>query len=212
MFRRYRQLDKGEFILVFADTAVGGADWCAAQFLSADKLDIPIVYHSNSSATMMTPLLHRELESIYDVTQVQPVIAYERNNGGQFELERLSTLNRLGKYFIYEQKDATGKPNGKIGWDTNAATRPKMLQELQECINNKLIIIYDKPTVTELFQFVIFKSGRPEAEAGSHDDLVMSLAGVWQLYQTERRHEKVNYQEIMTQLVDEQLFSDNGLY
>jgi hypothetical protein len=52
-------------------------------------------------ASDMTPLIHEELEYIADVTQVQPVISYERNNGGIAELERLKRLNKNGKYKIY---------------------------------------------------------------------------------------------------------------
>jgi hypothetical protein len=37
--------------------------------------------------------------------------------------------------------------------------------------------------VTELFSFIISQSGKPQAERNSHDDLVMSLAGAWQLFQ-----------------------------
>ena len=212
MFRRYRALCRGEFILCFADTAVGGGDYCAAQFLSKDKLDVPIVYHSSVSATMMTPLLHQELEKIYDLTGITPCVCFERNNGGWSELNRLSILNKNQKYYLYSQKDQNGDSNGKFGWDTNTATRPKMLQELQECINNKLLIIYDKPTINELFEFVVGKSGKPEAEHGCHDDLVMSLAGVWQLYQTENKPIKQSYQELLEQLPQEQYFDRDGLY
>ena len=198
--------------MCFADTAVGANDFCAAQFLSSDKLDIPLVYHGQVSATAMTPLLHRELEDIYTVTGVQPCVCYERNNGGVFELNRLSTLNKNQKYYIYEQRDINGKSNGRFGWDTNTATRPKMLQDLQECINNKLLFIYDKPTVTELYQFIISKTGKPQAEAGAHDDLVMSLAGAWQLYQSEQKPQAINARSFMQQLPQNELFTRDGLY
>ena len=46
----------------------------------------------------MTPDLFNELERIYDVTDVPPTIAYERQNGGVFEMERLASLNKKNKY------------------------------------------------------------------------------------------------------------------
>ena len=64
-----------------------------------------------------------------------------------------------------------------------------MLQELKEAIDGKLITIYDEPTVTEMFSFIRNKGNsrwRAEAEKNAHDDLIMSLAGVWQLYQSEK--------------------------
>lgn len=193
MFRRYRKYAKDEFYVVFADTAWGGTDYCAVQFLCKTALDVPVVYHSKVLATEMTPLIHRELERIYDETKVKPVVAFERNNGGVAEIERLATLNREGKYRIYHDKKNVGSADStedtvKLGWTTSSSTRPIMLSMLKEAVDSRLIQIYDKPTVTEMFSFVVSQtstSWKAQAEQGAHDDLIMSLAGAWQLYQTE---------------------------
>lgn len=192
-FRRYRQYKQGEFYVIGVDTSWGGTDYCAAQFLSKTSLDIPTVYHSRTLATEMTPQIHLELERIYDETKVKPVVAYETNNGGTAEIERLATLNREGKYRIYVQKKNVGTTltvddSVKLGFNTNSATRPQMLQHLKECIDSKLITLYDKPTVNEMFSFIVSQtstSWKAQAEQGAHDDLIMSLAIAWQLYQTE---------------------------
>lgn len=195
-FRRYREWKPGEFVLCYADTSWGGVDYSAAQFMSKDTIDVPLVYHQRGLASDMTPQLHLELERIFDITKVQPVVSYERNNGGVAELERLKTLNRLGKYRIYTQMSNVGstdmsEDNGKLGHDTNSATRPTMLAQLKDAIDNQLIKLYDKLTIEEMFSFVVMQTPngnwKAQAEVGAHDDLIMSLAGVWQLYQTERR-------------------------
>lgn len=192
-FRRYRHYQKGEFYVVFADTAWGGTDYCAAQFLCKTTLDVPVVYHAKELATDMTPRLHTELERIYDITKVKPVIAYERNNGGVAEIERLAKLNRDDKYRIYHEKTNVGSTDAtedtvKLGYTTTSATRPVMLSMLKEAIDNQLIRIYDKPTINEMFSFIVSQtssSWKAQAEQGAHDDLVMALAGAYQLYQTE---------------------------
>jgi hypothetical protein len=186
MLRRYRTYQRGEFIVVGVDTSAGGADYTSAQFLSKTHLDVPVVIHDQKSITAITPFIHDELEKIYTDTGLQPMIAYERQNGGLFELERLGRLNRNGKYTLFTMPTYGSTENSdpnKIGWDTNTATRPKMLQDLQDAINGKVITLYDPPTVKELFTFIINKQGKPEAEENAHDDLVMSLAIAWQLYQ-----------------------------
>jgi hypothetical protein len=193
MFRRYRHYQSGEFIICAADTSSGGGDFSCAQFLSKSKLDVPTVYHSKVTATEMTPLIALELERIHKETGVKPVVAYETNNGGVFELQRLATLNRNGDWIMYLQK-SLGTTDGmetteKYGFNTNSATRPAILQLLKEAIDNKLIRIYDKPTISEMFSFIIKPNGRPEAEQSAHDDLVMSLAIAWQMYQTENPQE-----------------------
>lgn len=193
-FRKYRDFKEGEFVLCFADTAAGGGDFCAAHFLSKTNLDIPLVYHSKVIATEMTPLLHQKLEEIYDQTGIKPTVAYERNNGGFFEMDRMATLNRNQKYLIYKTKLNQGtkyneKDSPKLGWDTNSATRPLMLGMIKEAIDSKLIRIYDRPTINEMFSFIEVQTStmwRAQAEKNAHDDLVMSLAGVWQMYQTEK--------------------------
>lgn len=192
-FRRYRPYARGEFYVVGVDTAWGGTDYCSGQFLCKTNLDVPTVYHSKVLATEMTPLIHLELERIYDETKVKPVVAFERNNGGIAEIERLATLNRDGKYRIYMEKKNVGSTESteasiKMGYTTSSASRPVMLQMLKECIDNRLIKIYDKPTVNEFFSFIVSQtssSWKAQAEQGAHDDLIMALAIAWQLYQTE---------------------------
>jgi hypothetical protein len=194
MLRSYRPFERGEFVLIFADTSWGGGDYCAAQFLSAQHLDVPLVYHSKNIATEMTPILHQEAERIGELTGVQPVVCIERNNGGVAEIERMAKLNRYNKYRIYKEKKNMGlkyslADSPKLGWTTSTATRPIMLSMLKDAIDNKLIRLYDKPTITELFSFVQVQTSsawKAQAESGAHDDLVMSLAGAWQMYQTER--------------------------
>src|SRR5947209_19306733 len=107
-FRRYRDWQPGEFVLAYCDTSWGGLDFSAGQFVSKDRIDIPLVYHARGLASDMTPLIHDELERIADLTQVPPVISYERNNGGVAELERLNRLNRNGKYRFYTQYTNVG--------------------------------------------------------------------------------------------------------
>ena len=121
------------------------------------------------------------------------MVAFERNNGGVAEIERLATLNRQGKYRIYQEKSnvgsmATTESSIRLGWTTSSATRPTMLSMLKEAIDNRLITIYDKPLINEMFSFIISQtssSWKAQAEQGAHDDLIMALAGAWQLYQSE---------------------------
>lgn len=190
MFRQFRQIRPGEFFVIGADTSSGMSDYCAAQFISSTKLDVPLVFHSKASAPDMTNDLYPVLNRLYDVTGVKPLIAYERNAGGVFEFERLAALNRAGKYDLYKMPSVGSIDNPeptKLGWDTNTSTRPRMLSDLKDAVDKKLLKIYDQPTVNELFSFIISRTSSSEkarAESGAHDDLVMSLAIAWQLYQS----------------------------
>lgn len=190
MFRQYRPIEAGEAFVIAADTSSGVGDYCAAQFISKTKIDVPLVYHEKTIATNMTNILFPLLERLYEKTNVKPTIAYERNNGGNFEMERLASMNRLGKFEIFKMPTIgrENPPDGvRYGWDTNTATRPAMLGQLKEAIDNKVLRIYDKPTIEEMYSFIVVTTStarKAQAEAGFFDDLVMSLAIAWQLYQT----------------------------
>lgn len=135
MFRQYRKIQEGEFIVVFGDGASGGPDYCACSFMSVTKMDFPLLYHKRGLTNEMTNAIYPVLERIFDVTKVKPVIAYERNFGGVFELERLAALNRQGKYEIFKMPNYGREDNPesvRLGWDTNTSTRPKMLQDWKE--------------------------------------------------------------------------------
>lgn len=191
MLRLFRRPVRGEFFVVFGDCAQGGIDSNFAQFLSKDRVDVPLVLQMQGVAASMTPILHQTLEWLFDVTGVQPVVALERNMGGASEMERLRKLNRLNKYRIYIMK-SFGKTTGErqtqlLGWNTDSASRPRMLGDLKEAIDSMQLTVYDEVTVSQLKKFIVTKAGRPEAAANAHDDGVMSLAGVYQLYQTETK-------------------------
>ena len=170
---------------------MGLNDYCVAQFLSATEFDIPLVYRAQCISSQMTDDLYPIFNQIYDKTGKKPVIALERAQGGANEMERFAHLNKGNKYKLYQMKrhgDADiyeSQETLRLGWDTTSATRPKMLIALKECIDNKLIRIYDKATVEELFQFVKVQTStiiKAQAERNCHDDCVMALAIVWQLY------------------------------
>lgn len=189
-FRQFRKIEKGEYFVVGVDTGAGGLDYCAAQFFSTDKLDVPLVYHERVVASEMTPKLHKAFEYIHDITDYPPMVAYERNNGGVYEMERLASLNRNNKYSIFEHETNFGSisqntPSRYLGWRTDMATRPKMLTDLKEAIDKKIIRIYDRKTIKEMFSFVVVQTStawKAQAERGSHDDLMMALAISLQLY------------------------------
>lgn len=217
MFRQFRPIDKGEFFVVGADTASGGMDYSTCVFLSKKNIDVPLVWHSKLTTTEMTNAIHPVLERIYDITGLPPIVAYERNFGGSFELDRLAHLNRMNKYRIYEDKLAMAmvdRPEArKYGWTTNTATRPKMLEDLKSAIDNRLIRIYDKHMIDELFSFVVVRtssSWKAQAEQNSHDDLVMALAIAWQLYQTEKPP-LTNMADIASKFPKQELFDKYGI-
>lgn len=214
IIKQFRPIRRGEFFTVGVDTAAGGIDYCVGQFMSQSGIDVPLVYAENVTATEMTPKMAAILNKVYDLTGVRPVVAFERNNGGVFELERLARLNKQDKYLIYETPqfgDIVEREPVKIGWDTNGATRPKMMSDLKEAIDRHLIKVYDESTIEEMFSFIIFQmktQWKAAADVGKHDDRLMALAITYQLFQTERPSD--NYTS--ADFPHEDVFDEEGFY
>lgn len=64
----------------------------------------------------------------------------------------------------------------KLGWDTNTRSRPVMLDTLEEVLREREFRLNGQRTLAELGTFVRDEKGRPAAQSGCNDDLVVSLA------------------------------------
>lgn len=64
----------------------------------------------------------------------------------------------------------------KYGFLTTVKTRPMIIGDLVEIVREDISKINDIDTLREMLDFIRNEDGRPEAEVGKHDDLVMSLA------------------------------------
>lgn len=175
MIRVYRTIEQGERILIGADPADGGQDFCAAQVLSMKRYDVPIVFQ----ARMESQQFGHELIKLAKYIQRQtgdddPIISVERNVG-MATLYVLQTNNYKNLYRMQRYGEERDEEE-KIGWVTNTATRRLMLDALSLALKQGALTIYDKPTISELFSFVQKASGKAEAVRGAHDDLVMALA------------------------------------
>lgn len=186
MFKLYRKPEHGEFFVVFGDCAQGGSDKNFVIFMSTKRLDVPLVLSMNGVAAEMTPHLKQALEYIHKATGVKPVVALERNNGGQSAMHDLMMTNNNDAYTIYFARKENGEITDQPGWNTSSASRPLMLGEWLTAFNAKLVHIYDKEIIEQHQTFIVNKKGKPEAAPNTHDDAVMACAGAWQLYQTEK--------------------------
>ena len=184
MLRLYRKPQQGEFFVVFGDCSQGGSDSNYIQFLSKSSQDFPMVIKMQDVAAAMTPVLHQALEWLFDQTKVKPVVALERNNGGASEMERLRLMNRSDKYKLYYMK-RDGIVTDKLGFITDAVSRPKMIGDWKVAFDTTQFNIYDEETIQQHRTFITNKRDRPEAAPNTHDDAVMSCAGAYQLYLTE---------------------------
>jgi hypothetical protein len=89
-------------------------------------------------------------------TQPYPRLWYKQNRGELFD------------YFVPPEESLPG-------FSTQGASRQLITTKLEEVIRNKRLRIYSKRTYEQMQAF-IWKGNKPQAQADSHDDLILSLA------------------------------------
>lgn len=102
------------------------------------------------------------------------VIACERNNHGHSVNQDLKGMDCA----LYHPRNAKGEIEiDKAGWDTNARTRPLMLDQMEEEIRKNTCELRDENLINQCFTFVKHKTtGKPQADGNFHDDLVIAHA------------------------------------
>jgi len=103
----------------------------------------------------------------------RPLIGVERQNHGHAVLEAMDNLP-------YDPEDIFRNKPGSVGWSTDVATRPVMLDELAEAVHEGLIKIHDRTFVSELTTFGL-QGTKWEADPGSNDDSVFKWGIAWQM-------------------------------
>mgnify|MGYP004466216089 CR=1 FL=1 len=156
--------------VIGADTAGDGSDFFVAQVLDADSGEQVAVLRQSMDADIFARQLYC-LGKFYN----DALIGVETNFNiyPVYELERLGYPNQ----YVRESVDNfTHQPKKSYGFVTTSKTRPLILSELIRIMREGIRLIWDEDTLSEMLTFVRRDNMRLEAEAGAHDDCVMSLA------------------------------------
>lgn len=181
MIWQYRLLEPEETIVIGADPAEGG-DYSSFVAISRKYSDVVLVGKSKEESSQLGHTLNHVGKFIKNQTGTFPSIAVERNVGSAciYVLKELNYPNLFKMPNSFTQTTQVESDN--YGWSTNMATRPKMLDDLALAIRQQVIKIPSKQIVDELYSFIRHaKTGKPQADNGSNDDLVMALAIAWQV-------------------------------
>lgn len=180
-FRVYRKLEADEHIVIFADPAEG-IDYCAAVGMSKKYLDTPVVYNERIESSQFGHELYRMAKYIEMRTHLWPTIGVERNTG-QATIYVLVNLNYSDLFRMKYFDSVTAQQSDKIGWMTTESSRKKMLDDLALVLRQGQVKVYDKDVMEQLRSFIVNKRGKAQAESNKKDDLVIALAGAYQLNQ-----------------------------
>lgn len=111
------------------------------------------------------------------------ILIIENNSYGWSSLQSAIELGYNKVYYSAKNNnefsdsyfDPYADSSNKIaGFVTSSKTRPLVIAKFQEAVNEKVLIIRSKRTISEIKTF-IWKNGRPEAQQGYNDDLIIPL-------------------------------------
>lgn len=177
----FRQPKLGAVYVMGADTGEGLAtsDWCYASVLERDTGEQVAILVGRWAPDLYAEKLDRLARHFGQHAgpgSRQPVIVgVERNNHGHAVLLRLGQLAAGAPYSIYRAKDK------RPGWLTSTASRPVLVDQLEEAVRTEATLIHDAGTVDQMQTFAYSDDGKPEAQQGFHDDAVMAHGIAWQL-------------------------------
>lgn len=110
------------------------------------------------------------------------LIVVERNAPGILPLDRLyrdhwyPRMYRMDKFGELQMSDRTPR----YGWRTDAATKPKMVNDFIYALAEQDVLLHDPDFVLEAQTFVANGKGGYEATANNHDDVIMGTLVTWQ--------------------------------
>lgn len=102
-------------------------------------------------------------------------MAIENDKFGFACNQKLKTIYKK----IYVQRtvdELTQKISEKFGWDTNAATRPMMLAQMQQEIRESSLRVEDERLIKECLVFIVHPNGKAAAQENCNDDFVIACA------------------------------------
>lgn len=171
----YHYPEKGHNYVMTVDPAKDGTDAFAVQIV--DITD----FHFKQVATaqlqidyLLMPEFLFEWAEFYN----KPYMIIENNEGaGQSIADQM--MNDYEYENLHFDKD-TGRNRKKKypGFRTTTKSRKQILQTLKLFIENDKLEINDNATISEFYQFILINN-KYQADEGSHDDMIMSLALVF---------------------------------
>ena len=158
--------------IIGADVSLGvGQDYCAAVVMN-NKHEIVATYRNNR----IDPSLWGELLFYLGRYYNNAFLAVESNSMGIATLQKLDQMGYVNLYRQTKIANVLNEEGERLGFRTTSATKPAIIGNLKNLIENEDIMIPDPIIIQELKDYIATDTGKTEAAPGCTDDLVIALA------------------------------------
>jgi len=104
------------------------------------------------------------------------LLTVESNSMGVATLSRLTQMNYVNLYRQTKISSISKEEGTVVGFRTTQVTKPHIIGNLKNAIENDDILIPSKIMIQEIRDYIATESGKTEAAPGCHDDTVMATA------------------------------------
>ena len=158
--------------VIGADVSLGvGQDYSAAVVMN-NSYEIVAVYRNNRIDPSMWGELLFYLGRYYN----NAFLAVESNSMGIATLQKLEQMGYLNLYKQTKMANVSNEEGLRLGFRTTSASKPVIIGNLKNLIDNEDIMIPSPILIRELKDYIATASGKTEAAPGCYDDTVISLA------------------------------------
>lgn len=199
----YEEPIKGHSYIFGVDSAKDGSDSFAIQVLDITNFN----FRQVATAKLKIDYL-RMPEFIDDWAKYfnNAFVIVENNEGaGQSVADRLYLEFEYENLYFDKSRTSVGSKKKYPGFRTTKKSRDIILQTLKTMAESDKLLIQDKDTIDELFNFVL-KDNKYQADNNKHDDLVMALALCFAIFAEARNFNEMN--EIVKELDSKKSDSD----
>ena len=174
--------------VIGVDTASGSpnGDYSAITIIDVTNKNKPLL-----CATFYDRLTLKDFSEVLkrSLTKWEGMVVIERNSYG---LTIIEELRQSGYPYLYRETKwdkFSNKFVDKIGFYTNAQSRPLLIARLTDYINSNKLQVVDERLRYEIMNFIYKPTGKAEAEKGFQDDLIfatgLALVGIDQSFLVE---------------------------
>jgi hypothetical protein len=176
--RVYKLPEEKHKYVIGGDTAEEG-DYSALVVLDRQSMEQVALWWGHADEFELASIAHR-LGTYYNTA----LVGIERNNMGVAVVKKLDELGYKNQYVMEILDERGNKISDKLGWETNSKTRPILISDLNQVVTERKMIIRSRDIIGEMKSFIRNSRGKPEAQVGTHDDLVIATGIAYQMYKT----------------------------
>ena len=173
-YKCYRDPQKYRAYVIGVDVASGSehGDYSAFRTMDVTEKKKPVIvstFYKKIAPAQFTQAILAEAK------KYNALVCVESNSYGLSVLEGL-VANEYGQLYRRVKYDkATKRWTENLGFNTNVSTRSILMAKIQEYVSRKWLDVTDETLKAEMNSFVFNRKGKPVAETGKHDDMIMAV-------------------------------------